>query len=286
MKTKTKIFLSILIVSLFLISCNKDHQEPVVLEQSVTEESVDEVIELGSVSINAFIKDVIEVTTGRPFELETLLDEMVVQITDDPYYTEPFGVGYVFNSNYRDITEPISLEPGSYSLLISNYSFSTQRFDSAVHGALSEVFSITAGSNTPLDLELGLLDVAATINFSSEVVAAYPDISARVEYLHGGPGLVPNLIWTTADNARTGYLNTYVGDFGFEYFYVTTGTLNLEITATGPTGTPVTVTKTYVDATANQHYNITIEQGAPTTASLNVTLGDENVIEDTVPFPY
>ncbi len=281
MKTKLKLLFVLVSLGLCFQSCNKDNFEETVLNEPIAAEPIDEVVELGSVSINAFVKDVIQVTTGKPFELEELLDEMLVQIMDDPY-----DGAIVFSSNYRDITGAIPLAPGSYSLLISNYDFSAQRFDTPSHGVLYEYFSVVAGANTPLDLELALLDVAATINFSSEILAAYPDISARVEYVQLGFGIGPNLTWTTADNARTGYLNTYVGDFGFERFSGTTGTLTLEVTATGPSGTPVTVTKTYLDVLANQHYTITIEQGAPTTASLTVTLGDENVFDDTIPFPY
>ena len=136
-----------------------------------------------------------------------------------------------------------------------------------------------------MDLELGLLDVAATINFSNGLTVAYPDISARVEYIMDGLGIGPNLTWTTADNAHTGYLNTYTGDFGFDHFFATAGTLKLEVTAIGTSEAPVTIEKTYFGVSANQHYNITIEQTAPASASLTVTLGDENVIEDTITFP-
>lgn len=261
-------------------SCSKDNFEETVFVEPMSVQPSDEAVELGSVSINAFVKDVIEIKTGKPFELEDVLDEMVVQIID----RERDGFR-VFNSNYRDTPVQIPLTPGNYSLLISNYAFSPARFDAPVHGALLEYFSITAGSNTPLDLELALFDVAATINFSNELTISYPDISARVEYIQDGFGIGPNLTWTTADKGRTGYLNTYAGDFGFELFYATTGTLTLEVTASGSFGTPVTINKTYPGVNANQHYNIAIEQTAPATASLTVTLGDENVIEDIVNFP-
>ncbi len=232
-----------------------------------------------------FLKEVIEITTGKPFELEELLDEMVVQIIDDPFFSTAFGPTIVFSGNYRDIPIEIPLAPGTYSLFISNFSFLAERFDSPHHGALIEYLTVTAGSNTPLDFEIALLDVAATINFSNELTVAYPDISARVEYMRDGFGIGPNLTWTAADNARAGYLNTYDGDFGFDLFFATTGTLRLEVTATGTTGAPVTIEKTYYDVSANKHYNISIEQTAPASVSLTVTLGDENVIEDIVTFP-
>ncbi len=280
MKTNMNLLIVLLSIGLCFQSCTKDNLEETVLNEPMSLTPVEEAVESGSVSINAFVKDVIEITTGKPFELEEVLDEMVVQIIENKE-----GGMRVFNSNYRDIPTEIPLLPGSYSLLISNYAFSAQRFDTPVHGAVIEYLTITAGSNTSLDIELALFDVGATLNFSNELITTYPDISARVEYVQVGYGIGPNLTWTSVDNARSGYFNTYNGDFGFELFYPSSGTLNLEITATGTNGLPVTIQRTYNDVTANQQYNITIAQTAPASTSLTVTLGDENVIEDTVTFP-
>ena len=276
---KTKLFFRMLALGLLVIACNKGHDDFPILESPKALEPNEETVEMGFVSIKPIIKDVIEITTGKALTLEEALDEMVVQIKETN-----FGMVLV-NSNYRDLPTEIPLAPGSYELLISNYSFSPSRFDISVYGAM-RYFSVTVGTNTLLDLELALLDAAVTINFSNELVTSYPDIAARVEYIQEGFGIGPNLNWTAADNGLTGYLDTYDGDFYLDMFYATTGTLNLEITATNPSGSPVTVIKTYYGVVANQHYNINIEQTDATTASLSVTLGDEEIINDTITFPF
>ncbi len=280
MKTKIRNVVSIWVMGLIFLACNKGYDDLSIQYVDEADVPIEVAVELGSISINAFIKDVIEVTTGKPFELEALLDEMFVIIKDD---SDNFNIITVLNSNYRDITEPILLEPGYYSLLISNYAFSAQRFDDAVHGA-QVGFIVTAGSNSLLDLELALLDIASTINFSSEILTAYPEMTVRVEYIQDGYGIGPNLTWTTADNKRTGYFNAYAGDFCCEPFNATTGTLNLEVTAIGINGLPVTISRIFFNARANQHYNISIEQNEPASASLTVTLGDEDIIEETIIF--
>ena len=277
---KTKLFFGMLVLGLLVMACNKSHDDFPILESPKALEPIDEIVEKGFVSLNPIVKDVIEITTGKALTLEEALDEMVVQIKE----TNIAGM-IVVNSNYRDLPIEIPLAPGSYELLISNYSFSPSRFDIPVYGAM-RYFSVTAGTNTLLDLELALLDAAVTINFSNELVTSYPDIAARVEYIQEGFGIGPNLNWTAADNGLTGYLDTYDGDFYLDMFYATTGTLNLEVTATNLSGTPVTVIKTYYGVVANQHYNINIEQTDATTASLTVTLNDEELINDTITFPF
>ena len=62
--------------------------------------------------------------------------------------------------------------------------------------------------------------------------------------------------------------------------------MKVTIEATDSTGSPIMVEKTYLNVSANKHFNITIEQTATATASLTVTLGGEDVIDDTITFPF
>lgn len=276
---KTKLFLQMLSLGFLIMACSKPTDEFINLVLPEANEPVEEIIDNGFVSLNPIIKDVVQITTGKALTLEEALDEMVVQIKETT-----FGM-VVVNSDYRDLPTEIPLSPGSYELLISNYSFVASRFDTPIYGAML-YFSVSAGTNTPLDLELALLDAAVTLNFSDDLITAYPDIAARVEYIQDGFGIGPNLTWTAIDSGRIGYLDTYDGDFYLDMFYPTTGILTLEVTATNPSGTPVTVTKTYNGVVANQHYNINMEQTDATTVSLTLTLGDEEIINDTITFPF
>lgn len=277
---KAKEFIKILTLGLLVVACNKSHDDLPILEKPKAIEPIEKTIERGSISLNPIIKDLIQVQTGKAPTLDELLDDMVVQIKD-----EDLGLDIVY-SNYRDLPAEIPLVPGFYSLLISNYPSTSSRFDTGVYGHLSFPFFVASGANTPLNLELALFDVAATINFSGEIILSYPDITVKTEYIKDGFGIGPFLNWTTTDNDRTGYLSAYDGDYGFGDISETFGSMKVTIEATDSTGSPITVEKTYQNVSANKHYNITIEQTAATTTSLTVTLGGEDVIDDTITFPF
>ncbi len=283
MKTKMKLFFLVLTLGIFFVACDKsnDGETTPIIDDGVSEETIDDAIEMGTVSFNAFVKDIIEVTTGKPPALEDLLDEMVVQIASTDF------TGTFITDNYRDLPANIVLIPGNYSLFISNYLSSMSRFDTPVHGAEIELFNVVAGSNIPLDIELALLDLAATINLSSDLALTYPDISVRVEYVETfiDPDVDSILNWSIADDGRTGYLSTLKVDFLTSELNITVGELNVIITATNSSGIPFTLSKTYLNAKANQHYKINIVQTADATASLSITLGDEEEINDTITFP-
>lgn len=283
MKTKSKLFFWALALSIFFIACDKDNNEVVtaIIDDAVTEEPIDDFIEMGTVSLNTIVKDVIEVTTGKAPTLEEVLDEMTVQIYtfDDPF---------VVYENYRDLPSNITLPPGSYSLLISKHSYTLWGFDTGNYGDQVVDFDVVAGANTVLDVELKLFDVAATINLSSELALTYPDILIAVSLIafdpYGNP-IGGTLNWAIADDGRTGYFGIYVGDIALGPLYDAGGDLTVEVTASDAFGEPISVTKTYPGVSANQHYNINIEQTEAATASLTVTLGDEEVINDTITFP-
>lgn len=282
MKTKLKNVVSILSLVLLIMACSKGNDDLSPLFEDEAAAPIKEVIELGSISLNPIIKNVIQVQTGKAPTLEELLDDMVVEIKDE--------LEVVLTDNYRDLLAEIPLVPGNYSLLISNYPApipnSASRFDNPVYGNYLSNFSVSAGLNTPLNLELALFDVAATISFSSDIILSYPDISARIEYIEDGFGIGPFLTWSVADDGRSGYLSTYKGDFGLGDFIGSSGSLVLKVSATDALGSPIEVIKTYFGVNANQHYNINISRTAGATASLTVTLGDEEIINDNITFPF
>lgn len=285
MKTKWKLFFRVFALCIFFVACDKSNTDEVIttVDEASTGEPVDEIIEMGTVSLKTSIKEVIQVQTGKAPTLDELLDDMVVQILERRGVQEEPQL----SENYRDLPENIPLAPGNYSLLISNYPMANTRFDTPVYGDFLGLFIVSAGLNTPLNAELELFDVAATINLSNELTLIYPDIFVTVEYKYlNEVGLFSSsLIWEIADNGRTGYLSTVEGSFGFINFMSSSGSMKVTVEATDKVGNPITVEKTYEGVSANQHYNLNIEQTAASTASLTVTLGDENVIDDTITFP-
>ena len=272
MKTQAIRLCIILSLGMFLLGCNKDNE--IIIDDGTGEE----VVEMGTVSLNPSFKDVINITTGKPPTLEEVLELMGVAIRDDS--------SLVFSDSYNNIAGPIELLPGDYTLLISNYSdyFGIgQRFSSPDYGDVLS-FQINAGENITLNPVLESFDVAATVNFTSGLLLAYPDISASVEFLTdttSGP-----LTWTSIQNNQKGYFTCYSGDFGFgNFFGPYSSDLTIEISATGQSGLPTVITKTYPGAAANEHYNIVLELTESATISLTVTLADEIVINDTITFP-
>ena len=75
------------------------------------------------------------------------------------------------------------------------------------------------------------------------------------------------------DNPFLGSISTTIGD------------LTIDIAATSSAGAPINVTSTYTGVSANEHYIISIEQSSATSLSLNITLNDEVVINETINFP-
>lgn len=282
MKTTMKFLMAVLSIGLCFQSCSKDNFEEVIVSRNQTNEPPIEEIALGSVTIDAILKDPITITTARALTLEEALDVMLVEITSVD------GNTIFVSENYRDLPNTIEFEAGNYSMLISNFPLSDVRFDDGVYGDYVENFEISVGNNTVLNPVLQLLDVATTVNFSSEILAAYPDISAYVarSQLPADPftEFPLDLRYEVADNGRRGYHGLFRGNHasGFTKY---SGGLFISISATGPAGENIQVSREISGVSGNQHYNINIEMTDPTTASLDVTLDPEEENTETITFP-
>lgn len=282
MKTRMKILTALLSIGLCFQSCNKDNLEEAVLEQSDLEEPVVEEVAKGSVSLDVFLKDPINIVTARALSLEEALDVMLVEITSTT------GGTIFVSENYRDLPAAIELPEGNYNMLISNFPLSDVRFDDGVYGDYLENFEITTGANTVLTPVLTLLDVATTVNFSEDILAEYPDISAYVarSQLPANPftEFPLELRYEVADNGRRGYHGLFRGSHiaGFTKY---SGGLFINLSATGPAGEDIRVSREINGVSSNQHYNINVELTGPSTTSLDITLEPEEDNTETINFP-
>ena len=169
---------------------------------------------------------------------------------------------------------------------MSNWGITSARFDNPIHGTSSFGFTVTSGENTVLAVSLKLFDVATTIDLSDAVKTSYPDISVNIGVFNYYNGISNNLTWNIVDDERIGYFDLVERDNPFLGSISTTiGDLTIDIAATSSAGAPINVTSTYTGVSANEHYIISIEQSSATSLSLNITLNDEVVINETINFP-
>ncbi len=282
MKTNMKLLIVFLSAALCFQSCSKDNLADAVLEQSENEDPVIEHLANGTLTIDAFLKDAISITTARALTLEEALDVMLVEITTAD------GLTTLISDSYRDLPATIELPAGTYAMLMSNFPLSDVRFDDGVYGDYVQNFEITIGNNTVLNPVLRLLDVVTTVNFSSEIVGAYPDISAYVAR-SGVPAAIFSefptpLIYEVSDDGRRGYHSLFSGNhvFGFTNHF---GQLYVLISASNSAGERISVVRNINGMGGNKHFNINIEMTDATTASLDVTLEPEEENAETITFP-
>lgn len=281
MRNSLKYFCCLVTLLLLTSNCQKDNLAEAVLTQTDNEPPIEEV-DSGTLSLATQLKSEIHITTARALTLEEALDLMRVEITSVD------GQTIFVSENYRDLPANIELPAGNYSMLLSNFPLSDVRFDQGVYGDYIPNFEIVAATNTQLNPVLQLLDLATTVNFSSEIIGAYPDVSAYVARSQLPASIFSEfptpLQYEVADNGRRGYHNLFSGSHtsGFTQH---TGELFILISATGPTGETLRASRVMEGATANQHYTINVEMADPTTTSLNVTIGSEDDITEIITFP-
>ena len=248
----------------------------------------DQIEKTGYLNIQTELKTEILVSAGKQaLGLEEILDDMSVQIWANP---NTFTPSLVTLGNYRDLPPLIELpSSGEYFIIMTSGpvafdigSFDS-RFDKGAYGFQTE-FTAAPGSTTTINATLQLLDIAVSINYTDEVLANYPDIQAEIHVM--GDFNTPSLSWFAIDDTRTGYFGrTYSsGALAYDYLLSEGGSLVVNITAQSNSGTEILVTKTYENASPNEHYMITVSYAA-SGAGISVTLGDEIIIEDEIPFP-
>ena len=277
---KAKLIFGMLILGLFFVGCDKDN----VLEAIGEPTTIDpiEETEPGFLSLKATVKEIIQITTGKP-PLEDVLAAMRIYISN--------GSEQVYNRPYNESPETIELPAGFYNLLIgsfSNYSALDVLFNTGSYGYYNSSVLINSGAITTINANLALLDMATTITISPEVSSSFPDIEVDVRKWTNifGSNEKSELTWNTAQSGQTGYFMTYDGDWITGTLGDQGGDLEISITATNNSGLPVTASKWYMGISANEHYNISIEQNEITTGlNLIVTLNDEVIIDDIIIFP-
>lgn len=276
MKTqKNYAVLILLSLLLCLYSCGKS-------EDSMFEEQVENI---GFLSIKSELKGKINVSAGKRLSLEEILDNTTVYIYIDS--SGPEGDLPIISSAYRDLPTIIELPGGNaYRIIMASdipiEFLSESKFDIGSYG-FDGRFSVSSGATTTINAELQLMDVAVTIDFTDEVPTNYSDIEVEAN-ITGGYN-VPNLVWMATDDTRTGYFDlSAIIEIPSRYIATYSGDLNITIRAQADDGTEQIVTKTYPNANPNEHYIITVSY-ATSTATINVTLGDEVIIEDEIPFP-
>ncbi|MRH99614.1 DUF4493 domain-containing protein [Kriegella sp. EG-1] len=279
MRTKMKSFLWGFALLLFFIACEKSNNAAPITETEdiISEEPIGDVIEMGTITLNPTIKDMIQVKTGKGPTLNEVLDNIIVVIKDSDNKI-------VVNNNYRNLPEFIELVPNTnYRLTMQNKEMQPARYDIPLYGSdvLSEpiFFDVVSGQNMVIDVVLKLLDVVVSITFSEAIKIKYPDISveAYLFYVSNETDYYP-LSWNILDVGRLGYFHVgYNG--GIEAELVVT------ITASNDLGVEIETEKIYNNITANQYYSISIEEAEDSLISFNVTLSDEEVINDTITFP-
>lgn len=273
-----KLLFWMLSLNLFLLSCNKDSES--FTETVLTEEPIKEDIPMGTVSLKALVKNRIDVETDKVPVLEDILENLNIDIRQ-------FGLFEILNAQYSDLPEFIELPAGSYEMILSSTGLPPFRFDTGRYGQDAIEFTIVSGENKVVDVTLSLMDVATTIDFSDEVLQNYPNIKASATMDYSDVGLVTPLEWTSLDDGRTVFFEILTKDFtsGTIFFQAATGDLIIDITALDSAGNEILVSKTYPNVLANQHYKIIVRYSGSSTVSLNISLGDEDVIEDEISFP-
>ena len=277
---KAKLIFGMLILGLFFVGCDKDNVLEAIGEPS-TIDPIEET-EPGFLSLKATVKEIIQITTGKP-PLEDVLAAMRIYISN--------GSEQVYNRPYNESPETIELPAGFYNLLIgsfSNYSALDALLNTGSYGYYNSSVLINSGAITTINANLALLDMATTITISPEVSSSFPDIEVDVRKWTNifGSNEKSELTWNTAQSGQTGYFMTYDGDWITGTLGDQGGDLEISITATNNSGLPVTASKWYMGISANEHYNISIEQNEITTGlNLIVTLNDEVIIDDIIIFP-
>lgn len=277
---KAKLIFGMLILGLFFVGCDKDNVVEVI-DEPTTIDPIEET-EPGFLSLKSTVKEIIQITTGKP-PLEDVLAAMRIYISN--------GSEQVYNRPYNESPETIELPAGFYNLLIgsfSNYSALDALFNTGSYGYYNSSVLINSGAITTINANLALLDMATTITISPEVSSSFPDIEVDVRKWTNifGSNEKSELTWNTAQSGQTGYFMTYDGDWITGTLGDQGGDLEISITATNNSGLSVTASKWYMGISANEHYNISIEQNEITTGlNLIVTLNDEVIIDDIIIFP-
>jgi hypothetical protein len=166
MKTKLKLFIGVLALSVFFIACDKGHDNgPIAdIDDPIAEESVDNPIEMGTASLKPSLKDVVKITTGKELDLATILE-------GSSEYLQPDFSAQIDLGLYPSLPELIELPIGRYQLNMTNWGSSVlPNFDEPSYASFWEDFEIVAGTNTVVSQVMHLYQIAVTIDFSESIL--------------------------------------------------------------------------------------------------------------------
>ncbi|PWJ39183.1 DUF4493 domain-containing protein [Sediminitomix flava] len=169
-----------------------------------------------------------------------------------------------FYPRYVDMPSSITLRQGGY--ILSAYSGTEQSasFENPVYYGETE-FEVTASNETAVSVECLLSNAKVRVSFTEDAITRYPDIYATIN--HG----IDTLIYTQGEN-QAGYFGLSDNDsiyLDMTIYYTENDVLE-------------TYEKSYEGVKANDFYSITINASLDGQASVGVSIGDENVIEDEI----
>lgn len=263
--------LKLLFGILLFTSCENRLEDVMVFDETAL---ADEQKVTSSISINTTIKEIIKVIGKQPAPaIETLLENATITIrTRD---SRPDTVLFD-DASYSDLTWPMRLSAGSYNIVIRSGNYVADAF-----------FELEENENETIDLVLQLDGMFYSVNFSSEVVAEYPDI--RVEIM------IVNPVEQFTFSPNSLFSKYYTQLFSFEGVYwsirLPARSAELSITATENSGEVITLNLPLTGATGLGYnkdvtFNIEFSEDANnTTLDTNITVIDPEEITETVTFP-
>ncbi len=266
-----KLLLCLLLPILILVNCDKTDDSPSNSDGSVIK---------GTFTIMTSLKEEIEINlSAKNFTLEEILNETQVTVNDSEG-TE------VLNELYPDLPDPITLPVGNYRLFMERTGDVRPNFDNPTYvntefHSGGAALAISKDAETEINGTLVLDHIKVVVDFSDEVLQAYPDLTADVfdpDPADATPE-AEKLRWTAAENGISGYV--FIDNHGAD--------LQVSLSATdGNTGQALSATKTFPGASYNQKYHLSIElseHGGTGSLSIDPSILPEDVIEEVIPFP-
>lgn len=263
---KTNFFWSLVIVIL-ISSCSRI--------ETIAETPSDDV-QFGTIEFNLSEKEVFEVISSkkRP-NIEEVLENVMVHIFENT------SGNTVFLSKYSDLPRPIELTVNSYTAIFYPSISALERFDTPGYGTdigFTE-FEVSEGIEESVDVILSLWDAAFSIDFEDDIIERFPNVKVKIF------SSTASLEWSANDDLRKGFfpLNKYIPEnreliAGADIF-------TLQVSATAIDGSDIVVEKEYSPVLANKHFKIRILTSPTSTAGFEITLGEEEIIEDEIVFP-
>lgn len=264
-------------LALMFVSCNKDSDT--FSQGLLVGEEMKEEVSKGSISLNLFTKNPIEISSKTDFDLEHLLEYnqyyiVIVNNTSGSPEVEVYDL-------YSNLPEEIELSVGSYDIDIAGVTiFGNARFDGPIFTSSVTPFEIVDGEKTVVDFVLTSQDVATTVNLDESLFELYENFNAKVTFREKDSEN-KELIWLNSNSGKTGYFTPDQVDSELNE-----SLLVIEISGKDGNGEVLSISKTYEDVQRNSHYILNVRYSGGGSVELDITTEEEDQIEDTINFPF